>query len=960
MAFFWKDDMLFTKRGASDDASDWTTFFLPTRELISVPETNSFARFLSTSLAFATNIKECKFLVDSNEILHFQRNASVPRQMEVPRWNSYQLTSRNKLFKLTAVEMSKIQIHLKMGKTEHSVFLRVVSGSIDVFLPRKLSEEMNRTLKKNPPSKTILKVMFSNFDEYESSATTRGSSDSIFRDVLIDPNEQGHVFIGFPTHQTVGCSIHLAGHFIPTVERESLDFVDKVLCVWNQDLLSMGGLLARIVCEYDLEQIDGLFSQLSLDEKSSDWINKKAAHTLNSFTFNPSTPTNIVGQVMCYGFVSMSSDKPRILSSSGISSAALVRLPSSEMQDFIKITPVVPQYILDNCSKLVSHLKTQGLLQSIGPADVILEVKSRVFSMPEITALFSWIIRSKQILDMNLLNDLEKNLRYKTDEYEQSIQTVTHFTSAKLIPPNYVLPRHVLPLDISKNFSSFELAGIFGGWKELTLAEYTLFAVKLQEFQDAAFVEKIMSLVSRHFAQLSSSEKVMIVSVLESEKCVVTTKGLEQPSKCYFKSVSLFDDLATVNFSNPRSVSENLLKALSVRETVDLQVVFDRLGDLKWDQVQLIKYLASVQDKLTDQEIRRLKGTPIFVDKLNPGMRHLAMKLHAPIDFIESLGLPVLQWTGKWKVGSAEDGLMAKLGLQGFISLASFITLVISSNSHKDRMKLFEYFSANYQKHYKMIYEPRNVDDAFIPTTKEKLVNVKDCYSDENAALMGFDILHSDLRDCSLILGIADAPNPALLIAKMKDNPPSREKAALVFSFMAAQQNNFSPLHWKQLAQISIIPVILEDGSVRYEKCSNVYFMTEQGQNNIYKDFFYFVDFGSSANAFLRACGVKDEPSPSELTLNLLNAPQDFLDRLGIEKYLDILRLISANIDSLLSFALVAKMSEIAFLLGTRNDQVHDHNNQSVHYELAKGKDIYLIDDTVLSQLFKPLGYLTN
>ena len=40
---------------------------------------------------------------------------------------------------------------------------------------------------------------------------------------------------------------------------------------------------------------------------------------------------------------------------------------------------------------------------------------------------------------------------------------------------------------------------------------------------------------------------------------------------------------------------------------------------------------------------------------------------------------------------------------------------------------------------------------------------------------------------------------------------------------------------------------------------------------------FVFVDFGTSANSFLKACGTKDEPSVEEIALILLRDPREFL-----------------------------------------------------------------------------------
>jgi hypothetical protein len=59
MAFFWKGDQLFTKRGPVNekDASPMTTFYLKLRDPVEAPNVASFGRFLATSLAFTKNLR---------------------------------------------------------------------------------------------------------------------------------------------------------------------------------------------------------------------------------------------------------------------------------------------------------------------------------------------------------------------------------------------------------------------------------------------------------------------------------------------------------------------------------------------------------------------------------------------------------------------------------------------------------------------------------------------------------------------------------------------------------------------------------------------------------------------------------------------------------------------------------------------------------------------------------------
>jgi hypothetical protein len=64
--------------------------------------------------------------------------------------------------------------------------------------------------------------------------------DDLVVDLFPCPNG-GHVFIGFSTQQTTGTGFHLAAQLIPTVERENIDFQDLHISNWNCNLLAAAG-----------------------------------------------------------------------------------------------------------------------------------------------------------------------------------------------------------------------------------------------------------------------------------------------------------------------------------------------------------------------------------------------------------------------------------------------------------------------------------------------------------------------------------------------------------------------------------------------------------------------------------------------------------------------------------------------------------------------------------------------
>ena len=171
-----------------------------------------------------------------------------------------------------------------------------------------------------------------------------------------------------------------------------------------------------------------------------------------------------------------------------------------------------------------------------------------------------------------------------------------------------------------------------------------------------------MAVLSRHFGSMPQKDRLCVASTLSQLNCVVTRLGMKKPQESYFSSVNLFEDLAIVHWSQPKTISLAFQKAIGIREHVELQLVFDRLMDLNWKHTQLIKYLSSVKDKLTPMEFNRLKATPMFPKEIanadgKTRDRFHAKDLYAPTEKFRSLGLPLIDWNGKWRHTSEEGKL---------------------------------------------------------------------------------------------------------------------------------------------------------------------------------------------------------------------------------------------------------------------------------------------------------------
>lgn len=655
MAFFWRDDFLYTKRGIIPQASrsEWVTFYLQCREPQAIPDISTFSKFLVKSLAFSTSINQVNVTVDGNQIIEFQRTSSIPNPIQF----NQKIQSPLQYFKLSAVTVAKIQMRIKIISSnksiDHQLYLRMVSGKLVTNVSKEVKQEMNRITKKNPPETTILRIILSNQDEFEASYRKIYMGTFMFDDVILPPTAHGKIFIGFPTHQTTGCALQIAAQFIPTVERESIDFVDKTLRVWNEELLAISGLFSRMIYEMDIEQISTLYEQLSLDETSTAWMNAKFLHTLNSFTFKQSTPAAHVGLVLAQSFFNNS--KPlSIMSSNGIKTIDMVRIPVLGMKEFTKSTSVMSKEVLGN--EMIQRLVQSNWVKTQDIHDVILEVQSRVFNADEVISLLRWIFDSLKIrkITLNDVNLIRGSLRFTNEGTEVKMAEMKYFMIPGLVSGTLVLPKDLIPRIITKDLASEDLVR-YWNLQELKLKMWIQFVVKLPQFsKDPSFVESVMLNVSRQFKHLPRLEKVEVVSSLGEIPSIVSSMGLLIPSKCYFPSVTLFSNLPKVSFFKP--VDDAFLQALGVRETVELQLFFDRLHDLEWNQKQLIQYLSSVQDKLTEVEWARLKTSPLFLTN-GTDSRYLASSLYVPRTLFKNIKVNLLSWPQKWKYGSKEGDI---------------------------------------------------------------------------------------------------------------------------------------------------------------------------------------------------------------------------------------------------------------------------------------------------------------
>ena len=86
------------------------------------------------------------------------------------------------------------------------------------------------------------------------------------------------------------------------------------------------------------------------------------------------------------------------------------------------------------------------------------------------------------------------------------------------------------------------------------------------------------------------------------------------------------------------------------------------------------------------------------------------------------------------------------------------------------------------------------------------------------------------------------------------------------------------------------VPVVTDEkpkGRIQMHRPTECYFGGEaRAQAQLHSKLFIFIDFGQRANAFLRFCGVKNEPTIDEIGRLLIADPKRFFDLAGgLERY---------------------------------------------------------------------------
>ncbi|GAC95754.1 hypothetical protein PHSY_003330 [Pseudozyma hubeiensis SY62] len=942
-----------------------------------------------------------------------------------------------------------------------SIHLRIATANVSVSADKTFSREIERSTKKPPPKVTAFHLIFTGKEEYDASfpedndnpdtslsiTSSTAALDTgvrqIFSGLMPRLEDQGHAFIGFRTHQTTGFSGHIAARFIPTVERESLDFVDRYCAQWNSELLSMGGYVARAVYENELTDIGRLWTNSFGDKRppkdddpTAKALKDRALHLMRFFTFRASSPSSRVSSLFLTSFFgSARQNTITLMSTRGIRHSAAVRVPNALLADFIKDLAVIPPHHVEEAPDFVREVRSRNLVQDITMDDVFQELSSRPLTPPEMVACLKWwvSVAAHPSYDISLRSKLLNNAMLtiadpKDDAVPEKIQplsAVRFYLNTSRLPTDVPLPDSCLAYEVSKSFTTNELSRVFG-WSELTVPVWVKNLVQISvqakhsgstaleetDLQTSpAFAEKVLLTLSRTWFALPANQHDEIQLLLANATCIPTRLEMQKPDDAYFANVSLFSDLPIVELptAQVKGNLEKVLAALGVRRHVELQMIFNRLvAGGGWSHVDLVSYLASNKETLSDLERERLKKTAIFPKQGEVGplkedgkpriIRYRASDLYEPTEALKALQLPVLDWVDKpWKPSSEEARFVFDLGLRRYPPMETVLELASTTTNDALRSSAIAFFLERFHAHYINQYTIFRAEKyAFVPArlpNEPKMVLRKptEVFTNAEAAVMGFPVAGPEINLADLPkLGLRSNPTATQLIGKLVNTPTKDEaQARKIFEYLATVPE-FSLNDFAQLRGAEFIPVrrtkrgatagVAGDSAasqpieVFVVSPMNCYFGGSTSDVQ-FRDVFFYCDYGSVAGAFLKNCGVRNEPSIEEVAERLVAEPQRFYQLAGsADAYLGILRQIATNWSRIRS-PLRNQMARSAFLLGSKRiseskaaeggqktghllDQDDDEQDEEADdagtlvYALKKPSDVVIVDDANSHMLF--------
>ncbi|KAI6097053.1 hypothetical protein F5141DRAFT_481577 [Pisolithus sp. B1] len=996
MEFSWDDNQLCYRFGELPGTGTrdlWTTFKMRLREPAPMPLLLELMQFLATSITFMVNLKDVAIFFDRRLVGRITKSLGQSQNMSIPKELERLSPGKNMIVK--SVRQHPITIEAEIRLPRHDP-MRIKAGvmaftaEVDVTVDKKLAQEMNRCMKKSPPSHLKYSLIYAGKEEYDQGCINEQQHShgfpSVFRGLSADLDGATYtrVFIGHATAQTTGVGGHMASHFIPTVERESIDLADGSIAIWNKELLYVGGFLCRVVYELELSKVESSWKEAATGIPrscpSGRPQDQRFIHLLNFFTFHRSTPSSKVAELLARSFYVCSSRPLRFLSSVGVCGAPDVRAFDLVVAKFVKSLPMLSEDVTRHCARFIASLPEHPKICEVTPSDVLEDLRRYALNEEELVACLRWWITPRREDSTSSATDLLDAATLRGTGRTIRLSSITQFIDRRVlglhIPTDGPLPLSVVPLGISNCFSYEELARF--GWEEFTVVSWLqhisrpdamLVSKKYDFTRSVEWAVRVLGTLFRVWPQLSEDMRSESREMLKDKSCIPTSEGPRRPECSYLPIAenALFQclELPIVSHHSRFKVDDDMkifLVGIGVRKNPPVQLLLDQMlstGD--WAVSDLVDYLVQKESPLTVDDFSALAASEIFMKETSQSnetknTRHRAGELYPPADIFRRLRLPIIEWGAnpEWNGTLPAAKLLYRLGLNQFPPLPEIVGLC-SSRDDEVQVTAFKYLCDNLLSVY-LHYQPENFrDEEFIPAKcggRTCLKKLGEVYSGAQWKALGFSVVQDQYLSAPLHqLGVMQHPSTSKLLDLLEQAPPPTEEIAIRwFEVLFDHIANFSPSDLDKLSRLPIVPTVPSSphGLLPPTKC----YLSQGTKPPLYAKLFVFVNFGPKANRFLGACGLKNEVSVEDVAEVLIENPERFFQLAGgYDGFLDELRKLAYH-NRAISNDTLYKMSHEPALLGVRRKKTEGHAGWDYEHMFLTCREIIIVDDVSDYQLF--------
>lgn len=992
MVFNWHGNQLFAKRAELQKPEKATSVILDFRDPAEIPELVNLTSFILNSLIFV-QLSSVKLYFDDIELLHVHKKSSPLADIRLP--STLNLQSSKKMMRFERVSTEAVTVGcsylaitqkpaassaLQKFKTfaksfqalattdlgeqlKANAFLRIGTAHLSCNISSSFGKELERSTKKKPPKTARLSMNMTSKEEMDAST----NSNSIMAGIL--PNgANGRVYIGFATHQTTGIGSHLAApSLIPTVERESIDLVDRFVKVWNFELLQCAGILCRVLYDHEISQTS--YSSSKTSEISAN-ASESVVHILNHFSFAPSTPNSAISDTLSEAFLTCSKAKDILIpTSNGIVSSSKTRLIKDE--NFLETVAVIDTNISNRAPKFIDSLQRLGLLVNVTMKDIEKDLSSHTLDKVQGNYFIEWIAKKRKSgqLDSRVIGSLISNAIVSCeDDTVINLDDIDMYVNPQKIPASVPFPDRCLPFEMGRSVARKDLE-IFG-WTEIDIVTWAGFmcsqppSSEKDPKRNLEFAKLFLNIVCKQWEASNQVIKAEIIALLCSEPIVPTKKGLLIASQTYFHNIKLFSDLPIIE--SIRGVRETFLLALGVRRTIEMPLILDKLGSkdatVQWSSKELIRYLTTNRGELPKEDLALLAATP-FCEAANEADKARKLSdLFFPSEENRALALPILSWSDL-KIDSEECIFMQSLGLRLFPDPNRLIELIAKDISRRDYA--LSYFIRNFfQNGYNRTYNSASVSTPFLPIRGKSSLSIpRKCYSNPDCAVFGCLTLETKYIKEAEKFGVKKDPPIGIVVNQLLNaKRVSKAKHIECFEYLAGRTFQLEQEHRVALMKADMIPINDNSSHLKFVAPETCYLATGQISEPFYAEIFDFVDFGPRANHFLVNIGCRPEPTTIDVSRRTIAHPTAVYAAAGSDEvYLRLLRKIADQLPNLKKDAnFWREMCLSPFLLAekyipmTISSKMSDDELLGVKQStLSLANGIVVIDDVVSYNVFR-------